>query len=57
MREVAITTYDEGGRKLASQVVTLDAAGPSFVYGRSLNDNLLIHTSPKLWIKTVATSR
>lgn len=57
LREVAITMYDEQGRRLASQVATLDAAGPTFIYGRSLDDKLLLHTSPKLWTAAVGASR
>ena len=57
LREVAITTYDEQGRRLASQVATLEPAGPTFIYGRSLDDKLLLHTSKKLLTATVGASR
>jgi uncharacterized protein len=47
---VVVTTYDSGNRKLASEMAKLDQRGPTFMYGRSLDDKLLLHVSRGLWV-------
>ena len=54
---MAITSYDEAGRKLTSQVASLDPGGPTFIYGRSIDEKLIVHTSPKLWAAKSSTPR
>jgi hypothetical protein len=49
-RRVMITTYDAQGGKLASQTVEVAETGATFVYGRSLDNRLIVRESAELWV-------
>jgi hypothetical protein len=49
-KTIVIATYDAQGTKLASQSVTLEDAGATFLYGRSLDDRLIVRASQDLWV-------
>jgi hypothetical protein len=49
-KTITIATYDVQGAKLASESVAVDEAGATFIYGRSLDDRLLVRGSQDLWV-------
>jgi uncharacterized protein len=47
---IVIASYDGSGTRLARQIATLHGIGATFVYGRSLDDKLVVHASRDLWV-------
>ncbi|MCP3851481.1 MAG: SH3 domain-containing protein [Gammaproteobacteria bacterium] len=48
-KKLKIVTYDARGRRLASKIVNLSASSDAFVYARSVDKQLYVHSSKKLW--------
>lgn len=48
-KEITISTYSKGGKKLTSKTISLAKDGPSVVYGRSLNGTLALQNGAETW--------
>ncbi|GAB6039528.1 hypothetical protein [Endothiovibrio diazotrophicus] len=45
-----LVSFDAKGKEVARQKLKLPKGRHGFIYGRSINKNLMVHQAPKLWI-------